>query len=86
MESEKAVIGVFITLLEPTGPMIKEAAEAGFYEAPDGSHFPKLQIFTISELLFGKELLYPRYKFDVTHKAAARKSKQKVGKQTNLDI
>ena len=32
IEREKAAIGVLITLEEPTKPMQKEAAEAGFYK------------------------------------------------------
>lgn len=31
IEREKAAIGVLITMEEPTKPMVKEAAEAGFY-------------------------------------------------------
>ena len=32
IEREKAAVGLFITLEEPSGPMRKEAATAGFYE------------------------------------------------------
>ena len=85
-EREKASISVFVTLLEPTKPMITEAAEAGFYEAPDGTQYPKLQIVTISELLDGKEIDYPRYILDITHKKAQRKSKQKIEKQAKMEI
>lgn len=45
VDREKAKIGVFITLVEPTGPMKTEAVKAGYYETPYGK-FPKLQIFT----------------------------------------
>jgi len=34
IEREKAAIGVFITLEEPTKEMTKEAATAGFYSSP----------------------------------------------------
>lgn len=53
MERENAPIGLFITLVEPTGPMKTEAASAGFYETSYGK-FPKLQILTIEELFDGR--------------------------------
>ena len=54
VDREKARIGVFITLEEPTGPMQKEAVKTGFYETPYGK-YPKLQILTIAELFEGKQ-------------------------------
>jgi site-specific DNA-methyltransferase (adenine-specific) len=54
VDREKARIGVFITLGEPTGPMLKEAAKTGFYETPYG-RYPKIQILTIAELFEGKQ-------------------------------
>jgi hypothetical protein len=38
VDREKARIGVFITLIEPTGPMKKEAVKAGFYETSFGKY------------------------------------------------
>ena len=84
-EHAKASIGVFITLNNPTKPMIKEAAEAGFYEAFDGKQYPKLQILTIQELLERKTIDRP-YGIDMTHKKAQYISKQKVSKQRRLNI
>jgi hypothetical protein len=48
IEREKAEIGVLISMEKPSKPMLKEAAEAGFYKSPhiDGK-FPRLQILTI---------------------------------------
>jgi hypothetical protein len=54
VDREKARIGVFITLGEPTGPMRKEAVKAGFYETLYGK-YPKIQILTIAELFEGKQ-------------------------------
>ena len=54
VEREKAKIGIFITLADPTGPMKTEAIKAGFYETQYGK-FPKLQILTIAELFAGKK-------------------------------
>jgi len=76
VEREGAAVGAFIALEEPTEPMRKEAASAGFYEAEAlGKKYPKIQILTIAELLAGKELQYPR--LDVaTFKKAPRKAKR----------
>lgn len=54
VEREKAKIGVFLTLAEPTKPMLVEAVKAGYYETPYGK-FAKLQILTIAELFAGKK-------------------------------
>ncbi|MCL2021291.1 MAG: restriction endonuclease, partial [Betaproteobacteria bacterium] len=60
LEREKAEIGLFVTLVSPTSPMITEAAKAGFYKSPTLSgDFPRLQILTIEGLLEGNE--YPVY-------------------------
>jgi site-specific DNA-methyltransferase (adenine-specific) len=54
VEREKAAIGLFVTLAEPTKPMITEAVSAGFYKSPKGD-VPKIQILTIDGLISGKE-------------------------------
>jgi len=60
VEREKAEIGLFVTLVPPTKPMIIEATSAGFYESPSHGAFPKIQILSIEGLLSGKETsLYP---------------------------
>jgi len=60
VEREKAAIGVFITLEEPTQPMIQEAVSAGFYEAVAwGQKYPKIQILTIEALLGGASVQMP---------------------------
>lgn len=52
IEREKASIGIFITLEKPTKDMEKEAAAAGFYESEGwGKQYPKMQIFSIAELI-----------------------------------
>jgi len=77
LEREKAAIGVFITLEKPTKPMLAEAASAGFYEPEywPGERYPRLQIFTIEELLSGKTVQYPRKAPPATFKRAPRKGK-----------
>jgi site-specific DNA-methyltransferase (adenine-specific) len=58
VDREKARIGVFITLVEPTGPMKTEAVKAGYYETLYGK-YPKLQILTIADLFEGKQPKIP---------------------------
>ncbi|MBI3666241.1 MAG: restriction endonuclease [Acidobacteria bacterium] len=75
MEREKAAIGALITLEDPTGPMTREAAAAGFYEPPElPGRYPRVQIRTVAELLEGKKLEYPQFYVD-TFKRAERKTK-----------
>jgi site-specific DNA-methyltransferase (adenine-specific) len=73
IEREKAEIGVFLTFEEPTKPMLKEAAEAGFYKSGplDKATYPRLQILTIQQLLDGKQPEYPARR-DATFKKAPR--------------
>jgi hypothetical protein len=57
VEREKAKMGVFLTLAEPTGPMIREAASAGVYHVEElgGRAFAKVQILTIGQLFAGQK-------------------------------
>jgi DNA modification methylase len=55
---EKAEIGILISMAEPTRDMRKEAASAGFYKSPWGTH-PRIQLLTVQELLDGKRIDYP---------------------------
>jgi len=53
---EKAEIGLFVTLAEPSKPMETEAVKEGFYTSPaTGAAFPRVQILTIKDLLEGTE-------------------------------
>jgi DNA modification methylase len=52
---QKAEIGLFVTLNEPTKPMMSEAAAAGFYVSPTGATFPRIQILQIENLIEGTE-------------------------------
>lgn len=80
IDREKAAIGVFVTLKTPTKEMRKEAASAGFYESPwaagtDKVKYPRLQIYTIKELLDGTRPELPRVR---DSKARAFKSARKA--------
>lgn len=83
VEREKAAIGLFVTLAEPTKPMITEAVSAGFYRSPKGD-FPKIQILTIADLLSGKAK--PQY-FDMAlgaHTFKKAKVEEEQAKQQKL--
>lgn len=72
IEREKAEIGVCISFKEPTKPMRKEAASAGFYSSPWGKH-PRLQLLTVQELLTGGQINAPRTQgTNITYKVAPR--------------
>jgi site-specific DNA-methyltransferase (adenine-specific) len=76
LEREKAALALFLTLEEPTRPMKEEAATAGFYQAQHfKANIPRIQIFTIEELLTGKRPELPRMAPPETFKRAERKSK-----------
>ena len=52
--------------------MSKESSTAGFYESTLGTKHPKIQLFTIKELIDGKTIDYPRSAIDVTFKKAVK--------------
>jgi site-specific DNA-methyltransferase (adenine-specific) len=78
VEREKAKMGVFITLAEPTGPMKKEAIAAGFYKTEYGE-YPKIQIVTIEQLFAGHKPDMPWIDSTV-FKKAKREMKGEQGK------
>ncbi len=81
IERERAPIGVFMTLAPPTGPMVSEAASAGFYEL-GGRRYPRLQIMTIEQALRG---LKPAIPF-VDAGAAFRRAGVEEPEQPGLDL
>ena len=86
MEREKAEIGLFITLEEPTEPMRQEAVSAGFYEPEHypGQLYPRVQILTIEELLSGEARAeYPRVAPEATFRRA-RRQRRREGSQGEL--
>ena len=55
VEREKAALGLFISLQEPTRPMREEEASGGFYRSDLWQRdFPKIQLRTIDQLLDGQ--------------------------------
>ena len=86
-ERDKAVIGVFITLDEPTKPMIQEAVSAGFYipEHFPNKKFAKLQILTIKDILeSGKKIEYYEFGKAAMIKKAKRQRKKGANEQLSL--
>lgn len=62
IDREKAAMGLFVTLTEPTKNMTREGVGTGYYTSPlSGAKFPKLQVLTVEGLLAGTEQArYPR--------------------------
>ena len=85
MEREKAGIGVFLTLTEPTKPMVAEAASAGLHEEPGFAPVPRLQIVTVEQAMALREraVQLPARRDD-TFKRAAREEDR--GAQGAFDL
>ena len=82
VDREKASIGVFISMQNPTGPMVQECISCGFYHSETwGKDYPKMQILTIEDLFNGKEIEMPPIK---TTFKKAQKEKVRDDKQGNL--
>ena len=83
VEREKAALGLFITLEEPTSAMRTEAVSAGFYHsAVWQKDFPKIQIRTIAELLADKAFEIPPHP---SMYQAAERVRPKEGQQPTMD-
>lgn len=75
MEREKAVMGVFICLQEPTPAMKSEAASSGYYRSPTypAHPYPCLQLLTVREILEGRRIdMPPLGQVNVTYKRAPK--------------
>jgi site-specific DNA-methyltransferase (adenine-specific) len=78
LQREKAEIGVYISIEDPTKPMLREAAEAGFYTSPGadgkpGEKYPRVQLLTIKGLLeHTQHLQRPARYYDTTFRKAPR--------------
>ena len=59
VDREKAAVGLFITLAEPTREMLRESTAAGHFETPHHGAVPKIQILTIEALLAGTKPQLP---------------------------
>lgn len=85
LQREKAALGVFITLEDPTSQMRQEAASAGFYRSPGWQQdYPRVQILTIHDLLRGAEVKMPA-RAAITFKRPDRADQQDAH-QPGLDL
>ena len=83
LDREKAALGLFISLQEPTRPMREEEASGGFYQSELWQRaYPRIQIRTIAQLLDGQD-------FDLPPRQSAYQSAARVrrpeGEQTTLE-
>jgi hypothetical protein len=85
VERENAAIGLFVTLAEPTRPMLTEAVKEGCYTSPHtGNAYPRLQILTVSGLLNGTERpLFPDFSQGAATYKKARVEQEK-GRQGEM--
>ncbi len=85
LDREKAEIGVYISLEEPTRPMRAEAAQAGFYHSDTWNRdYPKVQILTIAEILDGKQIDMPPIQQVSRTFRRAKREKGKEAEQMEL--
>jgi site-specific DNA-methyltransferase (adenine-specific) len=78
MERERAALGLFLTLNEPSREMVREAAATGFYET-GGKKFPRLQILTAEQILDNRR---PQIPFGFTE--GFKKAEQEETEQGRL--
>jgi DNA modification methylase len=61
VETERASMGVFVCLREPTRGIIEAANHSGFYTHPaNGSRYPRVQIVSVQDILDGKRPNMPQ--------------------------
>ena len=86
MDREQAEMGVFITMLKPTKPMLVEAANAGFYESPGWQkRYPSIQILTVEDLMRGKGIDCPPLRHtNITFKRAPKAKKPQNDNNSEL--
>lgn len=81
VDAEKAKMGVFLTLEDPTTGMRTAATKAGFYETEYGK-YEKIQILTVEDLFDGKRPHMPWVDPSVFKKA----KREKTEKQNEMDL
>lgn len=82
MDKHKCELGVFLTITEPTKPMLETVAASEFVDIP-GYKIPKLQILTLKDYFQNKLPKLP--KVNITFKAAHLKGKKKQN-QIKMDM
>ena len=83
VEREKAALGLFITLEDPTRDMRTETVSAGFYHSEVWQRdYPKIQIRTIEDLLTGNTFDIPPHP---SMYQAAQRVRRPEGRQSGLE-
>ena len=83
VDREKAALGLFITLEEPTSAMRTEAVSAGFYHSDVWQKdYPKIQLRTIADLLDGNDFELPPHP---SVYQAAQRVRRPQGRQATMD-
>ncbi len=86
VQREKAAVGLFVTLEDPTSAMQSEAAKAGLFTDAGGRDYPRIQILTIDEILNqGKHPQLPAYVLPPYRRASRVPVAVGVQQQTYLD-
>lgn len=81
---EDAPIGVLLTLRPPTREMRMEAAAAGSFKSERwGKSYPRIQIFTIADVMNGKRVEMPP---QVSAFAGAPRETRVDGRQVELEL
>jgi DNA modification methylase len=79
VDSEKAELGLFVCIADPSAGMATSAARAGMVKTAHGM-FPKVQIITIDELLSGKKAnLPPYYQVEEERRSMGKKRPSNAG-------
>ncbi|MGA2620164.1 MAG: DNA methyltransferase [Thermoguttaceae bacterium] len=88
VDTQKAAMGVLVSMDEPTKNMRSAAASAGFYEsgwgAGSGTRHPRLQLLTVAELLDGRMIDMPPRQDVRTFKKAPRAKGKQEHQQTDF--
>lgn len=85
MNNQRAKLGLFVTLNEPTSAMVKAAREAESIEA-GGKLVPRVQICSVEDLLKGKKPKLPPVYDIISAAAAARRGKSRPSDLTPDEI
>jgi site-specific DNA-methyltransferase (adenine-specific) len=85
IEREGAEIGIFLSLAEPTKPMVAEAAAAGHFAMEGFDPVPRIQIVTVEQAmqLRDRALRLPARRDDTFRRAAREEDR---GAQGALDL
>jgi len=86
--ANSAQMGVLISIAPYTKKMKEAAAAAGRYDAPNGKSYPRIQLFTVEELLDGQQIDMPSalHAVDATIKISKKKKSKDSSSSLSLDL